>query len=94
MGDQSGAGSTPLTVKMMQASKRGHSVTDRAVNSRLIGLFADGKTYAGAIGCFYLIFDTLERELERMSPSDPRTSARSCPRRPRRPPHRPLSPQD
>ena len=52
-----------LTTKMARASKRGHSVTDAAVNSRLIGLFGDEKIYAGAIGCFFLIFETLEKEM-------------------------------
>ena len=47
-------------------------MSDTAVNSRLVGLFADKKIYAGAIGCFYLIFDTLERELDRIGSTDPR----------------------
>jgi len=64
---------TPLTSKMARSSKAGHSMTDAAVNSRLIGLFADPKIYAGAIGCFYLIFETLEGEMEKAAPSDERT---------------------
>lgn len=65
--------STPvLTKKMAKTSRKRHSMTDAAVNSRLVGLFADGKIYAGAIGCFYLIFDTIERELDRIAPTDPR----------------------
>jgi heme oxygenase len=61
-----------LTIKMARSSKAGHSMTDAAVNTRLIGLFADPKIYAGAIGCFYLIFETLEREMEREALSDER----------------------
>lgn len=68
------ADQTQLTLKMTRSSKAGHSMTDNAVNSRLIGLFADPKIYAGAIGCFYLIFETLEREMEKKAPSDERLS--------------------
>jgi hypothetical protein len=64
--------SDSLTEKMAKSSKAGHSMTDSAVNSRLIGLFADPKIYAGAIGCFYLIFETLEREMEKEALSDER----------------------
>jgi hypothetical protein len=66
------ADQTPLTLKMAKSSKAPHLMTDHAVNSRLIGLFADPKIYAGAIGCFYLIFETLEREMEEKSLSDER----------------------
>jgi hypothetical protein len=61
-----------LTMKLARASKAGHSMTDAAVNTRLIGLLADPKIYAGAIGCFYLIFETLEQEIEKAAMSDQR----------------------
>ncbi len=65
-------GNTLLTERMAKSSKAGHSMTDNAVTSRLIGLFANPKIYAGAIGCFYLIFETLELKMEKAASSDER----------------------
>lgn len=62
----------PLSMQMLRASKTGHAKTDRAVNLRLIGLFADRKIYAGAIGCFYYILKEIETQLEQHASSDPR----------------------
>ena len=72
MATEQGSACMPLTMKMSRASKAGHSMTDAAVNSRLIGLFADPKIYAGAIGCFHLIFETLERVMEKAAVADKR----------------------
>ena len=60
---------------LRHASKQTHSISDALVNTRLITILIDRKLYARALGCFYLIFETLENKLSLIQSSgvEPRT---------------------
>lgn len=62
----------PLSVSFSKASRSVHSVSDALVNARLLGLFTDRTLYAGAIGCFYLVFEHLETHMEASAAKEPR----------------------
>lgn len=53
----------PLTEDLRKASRQVHDISDALVNARLVALFTSRTLYAKAIGCFYLVFEELEKLL-------------------------------
>lgn len=53
-----------FSVQLRRASRKTHSISDALVNARLISILTDPKLYARALGCFYYIFEAIERGLE------------------------------
>jgi hypothetical protein len=65
-------GTDALSIQMRNASKRAHSASNALVNARFVGLLADAKVFARALGCAYIIHREIEHQLDIAVQSDAR----------------------
>ena len=69
---------TPLRIKLREASKRQHAVSDALVMARFVGVLADRNTFGGALGCVWFVHDRIQTSLDKAVQSDQSTLHEYC----------------